>query len=145
MTTNTNLTDGKIHKHINHTNSKVSQTKGKNLRLSFNAWAKLRRMKFEGGFETYSDVILRIIQSYKGIEHLNDDIRLKPPTDNGDHSIKQIDTSDKTIVVTEHVHKEINLIKMDYMLEKGFSDRGPNSVSISDIIIELIDIYKKSL
>ena len=53
------------------------------------------------------------------------------------------DQSDKTIVVSGEIHEKLHDIKNEYMIEKGYASRGPNAVSISDILIELLDIFQK--
>lgn len=128
----------KVQKH-KHTSDTVS-AKGKNLRLSFAAWNRLRRLKFQQNFETYSDALAEIFHAYRGTSHLNDDVRSKPPTDDGD--AKAFQQSDKTIVVTSEIHQQLLSIKNEYMLDRGYTARGPNAVSVSDILMELITIYE---
>lgn len=117
-------------------------TKSKNLRLSFNAWQELRFVKFKLVASTYSEVLRKVLDEYNG-KDLSDDVRSKPPTDSGD-SMKKLerDESDKTIVVTPEIHEELNAIKNEYIMDKGFVSRGPSAVSISDILLDLLSKFK---
>lgn len=126
----------------NHTNTERTVTnRGKNLRLSFEAWQAIRHLKFEEGVPTYTDVLLKVFDAFEGkAVRPQDTITAKLPEDAGDARSPR---SDKTIVVSPQVHKKLNEIKTRYMLEKGIASRGPNSISISDILLDLIDHYKK--
>ncbi len=117
-------------------------TKSKNLRLSFNAWQELRLVKFNLVASTYSEVLRKVLDEYNG-KDLSDDVRGKPPTDSGDTIKKSVkDESDKTIVVTPQIHEQLNAIKNEYIMDKGFVSRGPSAVSISDILLDLLSKFK---
>ncbi|OLS28184.1 MAG: hypothetical protein HeimC2_08390 [Candidatus Heimdallarchaeota archaeon LC_2] len=115
----------------------------KNLRLSFSAWQELRLIKFRMKLTTYSELLEIVLNEYKGESSLSDDVRMKPPTDGGDlESIKDMNKADKTIVVSEKIHNGILDMKNEYMIAKGFASRGPNAVSISDIMLDLLKKFK---
>ena len=115
----------------------------KNLRLSFPAWQELRLVKFRMKLPTYSEVLEKVLSEYKGENSLSDDVRMKAPSDSGDFdSIKDMNKADKTIVVSEKIHTGILDMKNEYMIAKGFASRGPNAVSISDIMLDLLKKFK---
>ena len=126
----------------NHTNTKkIMTSRGKNLRLSFDAWQAIRHLKFEEGVPTYTDVLRRVFDAFERKSvNLQETIQEKLPEDAGDARSPR---SDKTIVVSAEVHRKLNEIKTKYMLEKGIASRGPNSISISDILLDLIAQYRK--
>lgn len=126
----------------NHTNTEKSvSSRGKNLRLSFEAWQAIRHLKFEEGVPTYTDVLKRVFDAFERKSvNLQETIKEKLPEDAGDARSPR---SDKTIVVSADVHRKLNEIKTKYMLEKGIASRGPNSISISDILLDLISQYRK--
>jgi hypothetical protein len=99
-------------------------------------------VKFKLVASTYSEVLRKVLDEYNG-KDLSDDVRSKPPTDSGD-SMKKLerDESDKTIVVTPEIHEELNAIKNEYIMDKGFVSRGPSAVSISDILLDLLSKFK---
>ncbi len=116
----------------------------KNLRLSFPAWQELRLVKFRMKLTTYSEVLEIVLGEYKGESSLSDDVRIKHPSDEGDYaSVDDLNKADKTIVVSEKIHNGIIDMKNEYMLAKGFASRGPNAVSISDILLDLLKKFKQ--
>lgn len=116
----------------------------KNLRLSFPAWQELRLVKFRMKLKTYSEVLEIVLGEYKGESSLSDDVRIKHPSDGGDFaSVDDMNKADKTIVVSEKIHNGIVDMKNEYMLAKGFASRGPNAVSISDILLDLLKRFKQ--
>lgn len=115
----------------------------KNLRLSYDAWNELRRLKFRNNEDSYSTVLKKVFANYKGKKPLSDDVRSKVPSDFGDSN--SVDRSDKTIVVASDVHQELIAIKTEYMLRKGYSSRGPHAVSVSDILLDLLRSYQTTL
>ncbi len=122
-------------------------SRGKNLRLSYNAWQQLRKLKFKLGAESYSDVLEKVFAYYSGSDVLSDDVRSKVPSDQGDLKAQLANKNhgDKTIVVSPKIHEKLLEVKNEYMLEKGYTSRGPNAVSVSDILIDLLKSYQLSM
>ncbi len=117
-------------------------SRGKNLRLSFEAWQAIRHLKFEEGLQTYTDVLLKIFEAFERKRvNIQETVRAKLPEDRGD--FRSDNRSDKTIVVSPEVHRKLSEIKTKYMLEKGIASRGPNAISISDILLDLIEEYRQ--
>lgn len=116
----------------------------KNLRLSFPAWQELRLVKFRMKLSTYSEILAIVLGENKGESALSDDVRIKAPSDDGGFgSDEDLNKADKTIVVSEKIHNDILDLKNEYMIAKGFASRGPNAVSISDILLDLLKRFKK--
>ena len=115
---------------------------GKNLRLSYDSWTALRKLKFMDNAASYSTILEKLIAHHEG-RKIDDDVRVqsKAPSDTGDTNSNDNDHSDKTIVVNEELHKALLSIKTEYMIEKGYPSRGPKAVSVSDILLELIREY----
>ncbi len=117
----------------------------KNLRLSFPAWQELRLVKFKMKLTTYSEVLEIVLGEYKGESSLSDDVRMKAPSDGGDlSSLEGLNKADKTIVVNEKIHNGILDMKNEYMIAKGFASRGPNAVSVSDILLDLLKKFRET-
>lgn len=113
------------------------------MRLSFPAWQELRLVKFRMKLTTYSDVLEIVLGEYKGESSLSDDVRMKAPSDGGDlSSVEGFNKADKTIVVNEDIHNGILDMKTEYMIAKGFASRGPNAVSVSDILLDLLKKFR---
>ena len=93
---------------------------------------------------TYSEVLDIVLGEYKGESSLSDDVRIKAPSDDGDFSsVDDLNKADKTIVVSEKIHNGILDMKNEYMIAKGFASRGPNAVSISDLMLDLLKKFKE--
>ncbi|MDH5403500.1 MAG: hypothetical protein OEY49_13475 [Candidatus Heimdallarchaeota archaeon] len=117
--------------------SKELQTK--NVRLTFEAWSELRKLKFDKGMSTYSDVFKLLFNTIEGGPNLVELIQTKIPSDEGNKR----DTNDKTIVITDDIHVKLAHYKIQYMRKSGATARGPGSVSISDVVKTLISEYRK--
>ena len=112
----------------------------KNVRLSFQAWKKLRKLKFEEQRSSYTEVFNTIFEALeKGKTDLTEVIVSKKPEDTGDGVSK----SDKTIVIDEDIHLKLAHFKQQYMMENDATARGPGAVSISQIVTTLIDKYQE--
>lgn len=112
----------------------------KNVRLSFEAWKKLRKLKFDTGKSSYTEVFQAIFEALeKGKTDLKEVIVSKKPKDEG-HDVSK---SDKTIVIDEDIHRQLAHYKQQYMLENDATARGPGAVSISQIVTTLIEKYQE--
>ena len=114
----------------------------KNLRISFSAWQELRFVKYKINANDYTDVLNRVLGEYKK-ESLSDDVRGKAPSDSGDNGNIQVPKTDKTIVISLEIHNKLHDLKNAYVIDKGYATRGPNAVSISNILMDVLDKYKR--
>ena len=108
----------------------------KNVRLTFKAWSELRRLKFDLKLGTYTDVFVKLYE-IKDKFDLQDHLSSKKPEDI-DSNIKK---NDKTIVISKDTHDILIELKQKYMQETGSTDRGKNAVSISDVVLHLIEKF----
>lgn len=115
----------------------ISGRSTKNVRLTFEAWSELRRLKFELKLQTYSDVFDKLYD-FQGAFDLKDHLSSKKP-DELDGKVKK---NDKTIVINKNAHDKLLDYKQQYMMETGSTDRGKNAVSISDVVLHLIKKLK---
>ena len=112
----------------------------KNVRLSFDAWKKLRKLKFDTGKSSYTEVFETIFEALEnGKTDLKEVIISKKPKDTGN----DVSKSDKTIVIDEEMHNKLASYKQQYMIENEATARGPGAVSISQIVTTLIDRYQE--
>lgn len=122
------------------------QTGGnKNIRLTHNAWNQLRLLKFEMQAPTYTDVFNRLFSVLEGEElpQIEDQIKAKLPQDTGTTETQK--PKDKTIVVDNEVHLKLVDFKTKYLISTEMTSRGPGSISISDVVIVLIQECKPKL
>lgn len=113
-------------------------TGNKNVRLSFDAWQALRKLKFTEQIPTYTDVFVLLFNRAKGLE-MDTHPKTKSP---GDVDGAPTNQSDKTIVINDEMHRKLTEFKIEYMLKSGATARGKNAVSISDVVLELIKNYQ---
>lgn len=109
----------------------------KNLRLSFDTWQALRRLKFSINASSYSEVIDKLIKSYKGKKVM---VNFKIPDDDG--SARDVKT-DKTVVVSKDMHDKLQDLKNNYVLDHGLPSRGPTAISIGDIIMYMVTEFNE--
>ncbi len=129
---------------------KTLPEKNKNIRLTHEAWHKLRLLKFKEGMLTYSAVFENIFEELGGsASESYEQVKSKFPKEEGDNNKdKQKDKQkDKTIVINESMHLRLGDFKRRYIFETGKTSRGPEAVSISDVVLAIIDDYatKKSI
>lgn len=115
----------------------------KNVRLSHEAWSELRKLKFDEGLGTYTDVFNRLFNQLEGKEpDIEDFVKSKFPDDGGNTS--DMPKKDKTIVIDQDMHAHLAQYKVEFMRETGATARGPGAVSISDVVMALIKKYKEN-
>ncbi|MHA2170787.1 MAG: hypothetical protein ACXAB7_12905 [Candidatus Kariarchaeaceae archaeon] len=117
--------------------------KDKNIRLTSDAWSELRLIKFEEGMPTYSDVFKMLFDGIEGEPNIEEQMNIKQklPKDTGKSTDEK--KSDKTIVINEDMHRKLAEYKVKYMIESGATSRGPDAVSISDVVLAVIKMYKE--
>ena len=116
----------------------ISLMGNKNVRLSFEAWKKLRKLKFDIGKSSYTEVFETI---FEALEAGKTDLKViisKKPSDTGN----DLSNKDKTIVIDDEMHNKLASYKQQYMLENDATARGPGAVSISQIVTTLIEKYQ---
>lgn len=108
----------------------------KNIRLTTGAWQKLRNLKFDLKHDTYIETFEEI---FGYLEKQKVDLKnlvLSEP-----YSETSGDVSTKTIVVNSKIHTFLGYYKTIYMRRHDATARGPGSISISQIVMTLIDYY----
>ncbi|MCY3414684.1 MAG: hypothetical protein INQ03_23745 [Candidatus Heimdallarchaeota archaeon] len=117
-------------------------SENKNVRLSFEAWNKLRRLKFDLQLGTYTEVFEMLLN--KNPEKINLDEQMKSKTPDDTDKADDLKKDDKTIVINKDVHDKLTNLKIEYMMDSGLTSRGKGAVSISDVVITLIKNYERA-